>query len=204
MKKLLAMTLAGVMAFSMTVFAAPSPSAGTVSGNTVSSSGSSSAAVTASAAYVDGIPAAVASAAAAEGKTVGEYINNAVVEVPGLESVTPIGQGGHVIINGAPSNITFIVGKPAATAVKAAKEQAAALGGKVLNVVEVKYSIAGFDTARVNYYMKGVKAGQLIKVYQLVKGEWVELAVAEIRENHVVVDMTSLGTLAFVEVPAAQ
>lgn len=191
MKKLIALTLAGVMVFSLPVMAAGSPSAAAVVASTAPES-------------VDGIPASVVSSAASEGKTVGEYINNAVVSVPGLEEVTPLAQGGHVILNGAPSNVTFIVGKPAATVVKAAKEQAATLGGKVLNVVEVKSSIGKFATARVNYYMKGVKAGQLIKVYQLVNGSWVELTVAEIREDHVVVDMTSLGTIAFVEVPAAE
>ena len=52
--------------------------------------------------------------------------------------------------------------------------------------------------------MKGVKAGQSIKVYQKINGAWVEVKVVEIREDHVVVDMTSHGTLAFIEVPAAQ
>lgn len=191
MKKLIALTLAGVMVFSLPVMAAGSPSAAAVVASTAPES-------------VDGIPASVTVAAASEEKTVGEYMNNAVTSVPGLEEATPLAQGGHVILNGAPSNVTFIVGKPAATAVKAAKEQATTLGGKVLNVVSVKSSIGKFATARVNYYMKGVKAGQLIKVYQLVNGSWVELTVAEIREDHVVVDMTSLGTLAFVEVPAAE
>lgn len=190
MKKVIALSLACVMAFSLPVTAAGSPSAEAVVASTASET-------------VDGIPASVATAAASEGKTVGEYMNNAVVSVPGLEEATPLAQGGHIILNGAPSNVTFNLGKPAATAVKAAKEQAAALGGKVLNVVEVKSSIGKFSTARVNYYMKGIKAGQVVKVYQLVNGSWVELTVAEIREDHVVVDMTSLGTLAFVEIPAA-
>lgn len=205
MKKLIALALAGVIVFSLPVMAAESPSAGNVSGNTVSSPVSAPAAVVSSSApaSVDGIPAAVVTDAAEEGKTVGEYINNAVVEVPGLTEVTPVGQGGHVIINGAPSNITFIVAKPDATAIKSAKAEADGLGGKVLNVVNVKSSITKFNTAKVNYYLKGIKAGQNVKVYQLVNGEWVELTVAEIREDHVVVDMTSLGTLLFVELPAA-
>ena len=194
MKKLIALTLAGVMAFSLPVLAKESPTAPAV----VSSSSVSS-----TPAVVDGIPAAVVSAAAEEGKTVGEYLNNAVAEVPGLGSVTPIGQGGHVIINGAPSNQTFTVAKPTAAAVSSAKAQAAALGGTVMNVVNVKASINGFATARVNFYMKGVKAGQNIKVYYLVNGQWAELTVTEIRADHVVVDMTGLGTLLFVEVPAS-
>lgn len=186
MKKLIALALAGVMVFSLPVMAAGSPSAAAV----VSSSASATSTVEAK--------------AAAENKTVGEYLNNAIVEVPGLEDVTPVGQGGHVILNGAPSNVTFIVDKPLAANVKLAKDEAAALGGKVLNVVSVRSTIGKFNSARVNYYLKGIKAGQNIKVYQLVKGAWVELSVAEIREDHVVVDMTSFGTLLFVELPAAQ
>lgn len=38
-------------------------------------------------------------------------------------------------------------------------------------------------------------------MYQLVDGVWVELNITEVRDDHVVVDMTSLGTLAFIEVP---
>ena len=68
-------------------------------------------------------------------------------------------------------------------------------------MAQIKASITGFNTATVNFYLKGIKAGQNIKVYQLVNGQWVELTVSEIREDHVVVDMTSLGTLAFIEVP---
>lgn len=204
MKKLIAIALAGVMVFSLPVMAADieetSPSA-----SDIVSSGSWSGASCGSdsSAPAEAVVSSSASAVAAEGegKTVGEYLNNAVIEVAGLESVTPVGQGGHVIINGAPSNVTFMVEKPDAAAVKSAKTEAALLGGKVLNVVSVNSIVGKFKTARVNYYLKGIKAGQNIKVYQLVKNSWVELTVAEIREDHVVVDMTSLGTLMFVEVP---
>ena len=145
----------------------------------------------------------LASAAMAEDKTVGEYMNNAVTELPGLENVTPVGQGGHVIINGAPSNQTFSVLKPHSAYVSYAKTFANGLGGKVLNVATIKASVS-FNTATVNFYAKGVKAGQNIKVYQYRDEAWVEIEVTEIREDHVVVNMTSLGTLAFIELPAAQ
>lgn len=197
MKKLIALALAGAMVFSLPVMAASSPSASAV----VASPSKAAAADTSD--TVEGIPSSVVSAATSVGMSVGEYMNNSVVSVPGLDSVTPIGQGGHILINGAPSNVTFNLGKPALAAVNSAKTQASALGGKVLNVVTVSSHIGGFTTAQVNYYMKGVKAGQLVKVYQLVKGQWVELAVAEVRDDHVVVDMTSFGTLAFIEVPGA-
>lgn len=193
MRRSIAFALAGVMLCALPVCAAPSPSAAVVATTTAAVTEESS------------VPATVQKAAAAQGKSVGEYTNNAVVSVPGLSEVTPMGQGGHVIINGAPSNVIFFLTKPSAAAVASAKSQAAVLGGKVLNVVTTTSQVVGkFGTAQVNFYAKGVKAGQLIKVYQFVDGEWVELTVAEIREDHVVVDMTSHGTLAFIEVPAVQ
>ena len=194
MKKILALTLAGTMALSMPVLAATSPTA---------DSYSTTGAAAVSAVTASSVPQSVVKAAADENKTIGEYMNNAVTEVPGLEEVVPLGQGGHVIINGVPSNQTFSVMKPVRQDVDSAKAHAASLNGKVLNVAQVKASVTGFDTAQVNFYLKGLKSGQNVKVYQLVDGVWVELSVAEVRDDHVVVDMTSLGTLAFVELPAA-
>lgn len=181
--KTVSCVLAGAMLFSMPVFAATSPTAQAVVASTAAAS--------------------VADAAAAENKSVGEYMNNAVTQVPGLDEVTPLGQGGHVIINGAPSNQTFSVLKPERKDVTSAKTYAETLGGKVLNVAKINASIQKFNTATVNFYMKGILAGQNIKVYQLVDGVWVELTVSELREDHIVVNMTSLGTLAFVELPIA-
>ncbi len=183
MKKVIALALASVMLIALPVSAASSPSAAVVASDTAA--------------------ATIQEAAAAEGKTVGEYTNNAIVDVPGLENAVPTGQGGHVIINGAPSNVTFFLTKPNAATVKAAKDQAATLGGKVLNVFGTKAIVGKFDTAQVNFYMQGIKAGQAIKVFQLVDGQWVEVKVLEIREDHVVLEMTSHGILAFIEVPAA-
>lgn len=210
MKKLLALTLAGAMVCALPVCAQTSPTTSVTAQDVITQTSqpeaqeertySAPAAVEAT-----GIPASIVEAAAAEGKSVGEYINNAVVSVPGLTNVTPMGQGGHVIINGAPSNVIFFLTKPSAAAVSSAKSQAAALGGRVLNVVGTKSQTMGkFGTAQVNFYAKGVKAGQQIKVFQLTNGQWAELEVPEIREDHVVVNMTAHGILAFIEVPAAQ
>lgn len=202
MKKLIALALAGAMVFSTPVMAAETNSATTSAvASAVAKDAKTVVVVAAPASTETPVPAVVASASA-EGKTVGEYMNNAVVTVPGLTNATPLAQGGHVIINGAPSNQTFSVLKPALAHVNSAKAQAAALGGRVLNVAQIKASVR-FNTATVNFYMPGVKAGQNITVYQLVNGQWVALTVSEIREDHVVVNMTSLGTLAFIEVPSA-
>lgn len=199
MKKVIAFALIGAMLMGMNVCAAGSPSAAVVASQAEKTTSTAAPEQDAAAA----VAAQVAAQAAEVGKTAGEYTNNAIVEVPGLTDVVPTGQGGHVIINGAPSNVIFFLDKPSQTAVTSAKNQAAALGGKVLNVFKTKAVVGKFDTAKVNFYMKGVKAGQLIKVYQQVNGEWVEVEVAEIREDHVVINMTSHGILAFIEVPAA-
>lgn len=151
------------------------------------------------AAEASGIPMALTVKADSEKKTVGEYVNNAVAELPGLSNVVPVAQGGHVIINGAPSNQTFSVLKPADGAVSVAKTYASNIGGTVLNVIKVNASV-GFNTATVNFYMPGVTATNNIKVVQLINGQWNDVNVAEVRADHVVVDMTSLGTFAFIEV----
>ena len=152
-----------------------------------------------------GIPMETTLAAADENKSVGEYMNNAVVAAPGLDEAVPVSQGGNVIINGAPSNQTFSVLKVLSGHTESAKAQAASVGGKVLNVERIDASVY-FDTATVNFYMPGVKTGQNIQVYQYdyTSGQWTGVAVAEVREDHVVVDMTSLGVLAFIEVPTAE
>lgn len=138
-------------------------------------------------------------------KSIGEYMNNAVTAAPGLDNAIPVSQGGNVIINGVPSNQTFYVLKALSGHTDSAKAHAASLGGKVLNVARIDARVS-FSTATVNFYMPGVKSGQNIQVYQYdyKSGQWTSAAVAEVRNDHVVVNMTSLGVLAFIEVPAAQ
>lgn len=197
MKKLLALVLTGAMLVSMPVMAANSPAAGSVSGNDVVEVVSSPSAAVVAESSQNEADIAIEASAAAENMTVGEYRNNVIVSLPGIGKTMPIGQGGHVIINGAPSNVTFNVVRPSVAEVNSAKT----LGGSLLTVVKTKAAIHKFDTARVNFWLQGVVAGQNIKVYQLVNGAWVEVPVVEIREDHVVVDLTQHGVLAFVEVP---
>lgn len=215
LSKVISLSLAAVMLVSMPVMAAESPKKSSSSKSAAEVVAEQKAAAEAAivvaheraaqadaiAAEASGIPMATTAAANSEKKTVGEYVNNAVAELPGVSNVVPVAQGGSVIINGAPSNQTFSVLKPADGAVSVAKTYASSLGGTVLNVVKVDASV-GFNTATVNFYMPGVTAGNNIKVVQLVDGQWSDVAVAEVRADHVVVDMTSLGTLAFIEVPA--
>lgn len=201
MKKFLALVMAGTMLVTTPVMAAGSPNADSVSRKPKRRPPKPpvecSQAVEAPSVSTD-----VVQAATAEGKTVGEYMNNVLVTIPGLENPVPIGQGGHVIINDAPSNQVFTLYKPTSAVVDSAKIFAAALGGRVLTVAHVKASVSGFRTARVNFYLKGIKAGQNIKAFQIVNGRWLEVDVIEVRDDHVIVEMTSTGTLAFVEMPS--
>lgn len=222
LSKIISLSLAAAMLVSTPVMAAGSPSRGSSSSSSSKSAAeveaeakaAAEAAIVAAheraaqadalAAEASGIPMALTAAADGEKKTVIEYTNNAVAELPGLTDVVPISQGGHVIINGAPSNQTFSVLKPADGVVGSAKTYASSIGGKVLNVAKINASV-GFNTATVNFYMPGVTAGSNVKVVQLTdakNGLWSDVTVAEVRADHVVVDMTSLGTLAFIEVPA--
>lgn len=209
MKKLLALAAAGVLALSMSMFAFASsctpcsPCDSSVdpglSPEEMAIAQASEAAALAQEAT--GIPWPTAIAAGEENKSVGEYMNNAVTSTPGLSETTPVAQGGNVIINGQPSNQTFSVKKVLSAHVDSAKAQAATVGGTVLNCVDVDGSVF-FDTATVNFYMPGVVSGQNIQVYHFANGTWSPVNVAEIREDHVVVDMTAYGILAFVEIPA--
>lgn len=218
MKKLLALIAAGTLALSMSMFAFASSSCTPcspcgdsvdpaivywvnqgLSDEEIAIAQASEAAALAQEAT--GIPSPTAIAAGEENKSVGEYMNNAVTSTPGLAQTTPVSQGGNVIINGQPSNQTFSVKKVLPAHVDAAKTQASSVGGTVLNCVDVDGSVF-FDTATVNFYTPGVVSGQNIQVYHFANGTWSPVNVAEIREDHVVVDMTAYGILAFVEIPS--
>ncbi len=111
-----------------------------------------------------------------------------------------IAQGGHVEINGGKSNVTFLLSVPDSGTVASAGSLAAGLKGTLLNCVSVSSQVA-FKTAKVNFYITGVTAGDNIAVYQNQGGKWVQLQTAEIRQDHVVVNMSTTGTVAFIRVP---
>lgn len=136
---------------------------------------------------------------------IGEYMNNAVTGIWAMDEVVPVAQGGKVIVDGKESNMTFSVLKPELSRVYSAKDHAAALGGSVLNVVKVAVPAnLKWASANVNFYTPGIVSGQNVKVYAYANDTWTECNVTEVREDHVVVDITSEGILAFIEVPAAQ
>lgn len=136
--------------------------------------------------------------AASQGMTAGELRNNVIVTVPGLEGTLPVGQGGHVEINGAASNYTITMVKPSKADVAIANDKATAEKGKIVCFFGIK--ACRFKTAKVNFYVKGMKAGRNITVFQYVNGTWKAVKVDEIREDHVVVTLeNNSGKLLFVE-----
>lgn len=188
MKKWIALLSAATLFASMTVSAAPSPSA---------------AAVVASNAYTaEGFAnAADGQLAAARGLSAGEYYNNAVVSAPGVENAMPVGQGGKIMINGVVTNMTASLAKADKATAEDAKAQAGALGGTLLNVVKVSFPGVNYHTATINFYLKGLANGAKVVVKQLVNGVWVDVEVVEVREDHVVLNLTSAGAVAFVQLP---
>lgn len=149
------------------------------------------------------LPNEIVNGAIDEDKLVDEYMNNAVTGIWAMDKVVPVAQGGKVVVDGVESNMTFSVLKPELSRVYSAKDFAATLGGHVLNVVKVDVPAElKFTTANVNFYTPGIVTGQNVKVYAYANGSWVESNVTEVRDDHVVVDVTSEGILAFIEVPA--
>lgn len=215
MKKLLALVLAGTMMASLSMVASastlseeelekPSESFSSVSENSVVKSENEARAdreakAEALAAEAIGIPLSTIYAARAEDKEIGEYISNSVYKVAGIDVVTPVAQGGDVIVDGEKTNITFTIDKPYYAYVKPALAQAAAVGGTAINVVDVKAPVR-FSNAVVNFYTPGVTADQNIQIFQYVNGTWASVTVNEVREDHVVANLTAPGVLVFVNV----
>lgn len=190
MKKFIALLTAGVLMASttITVFAANSPSA--------------SAVVATLPATQEGFAAGVdAQAAAQRGLSANEYYNNSVTSTPGIENTTPVGQGGKIIINGVATNLTATLAKVTKNVATEAQTQATVLGGNLLNVVKVDFPGANYQVATINFYVKDLAAGTKIIVKQYVNGEWIDVEVVEIRADHVILNLTNSGAIAFVAIP---
>lgn len=208
MKRFMALMTASLLVTSMTVSAAGSPSTSAVARKEKKETVAAPppAAVEASGtqpSYMgEGFANASDSQAAAQrGLSAGEYYNNAVTSAPGLENALPVGQGGRILINGVPSNLTAILSRVGSGIAGSAQGQAALLGGKLLNVVGVKFPAANFHAATVNFYVKGLANGTRIAARQYVGGQWVEVDVVESRTDHVILLLKGSGAVAFIALP---
>lgn len=111
-------------------------------------------------------------------------------------------QGGRIEINGGKSNATFTITAPSSTVISSAANYAGKVGGTLLSCIATSSPGVSFKSAKVNFYVAGVQNGDTIAVYQKQGNSWVQLPVAEVRQDHVVVNMTRHGELAFVRVAA--
>lgn len=130
--------------------------------------------------------------AKAMNKSADEYYNNAVVNTPGIENAVTVAQGGRLIVDGKETNMTAVIDKVDKAYVDSVRK---AVEGTVLNVVKVTFPA---KEATVNFYMPGVKADDKITAVQWVDGEWIEIAIAEVRADHVILNMTQNGVVAFI------
>lgn len=122
----------------------------------------------------------------------GEYYNNAVTETFGIEEATPVAQGGNLVVDGVVTNMTATISKVDVAFVDSVR---AAQEGTVLNVVDVRFPA---KAATINFYMPGVAADANIVALQYVDGAWVEVEVAEVRGDHVVLNLKQNGIVAFI------
>ena len=190
MKKVIALTLAGAMIFCTPVMA--------------KEVGAPVAVYLEESSYI-GIPAETVHAID-QGKIIGEHMNNAVVDIWGMDKdqVQALAIGKGAVLDGVEApGLTFELVKPDLKRVYAAKKLANDNEGTLLSVVKVHTHVA-FDSAKISFYAPGVTAGQAITVYERVDDEnWVACP-TEVADNQVVVDITGNGHLAFIEGAAAE
>lgn len=130
--------------------------------------------------------------AAEKHMSAGEYYNNAVTETFGIEEATPVAQGGNLVVDGVVTNMTATISKVDVAFVDSVR---ATQEGTVLNVVDVRFPA---KAATINFYMPGVAADANIVALQYVDGAWVEVEVAEVRADHVVLNLKQNGKVAFI------
>lgn len=207
-KRFMALLVASLLAASMTVSAAESPSTPVVAKKektevvTPAPSEAVEASGTQPSYAGEGFANASDSQAAAQrGLSAGEYYNNAVSSAPGVTNAMPVGQGGSILINGVPSNLTAALSRVNSAVAGSAQSQAASLGGRLLNVVGLKFPAANFNAATVNFYVKGLADGTRIAARQYVNGQWIEVDVVESRTDHVILILRGNGPVAFIALP---
>lgn len=131
--------------------------------------------------------------AAEKNMSAGEFYNNAVISTPGIENAVTVGQGGNLVVDGQVTNMSATISKVTNRAyvdsVRAQQE------GRVLNVVDVSYPAVN---ATINFYMPGVTGEENIVALQYNAGTWVNIEVAEVRADHVTLNMKGNGVVAFV------
>lgn len=132
-------------------------------------------------------------AAREESKSVGEFYNNAVLDTPGIENAVTVAQDGNLVVDGQVTNMTANISKVMNRAY--VDSVRATQTGTVLNVVDVSYPAVN---ATINFYMPSITGTENIVALQYNAGTWVNVDVAEVRADHVTLNMTGNGVVAFI------
>ena len=90
---------------------------------------------------------------------------------------------------------------PSAAAVSASGASSEGFRNTLLIVVKGGFPGANYNTATINFYLKGLANGAKVAVKQFVNGVWVDVEVVEVRADHVVLNLVNSGAVAFVQLP---
>ena len=131
-------------------------------------------------------------------KSIPEYTSNAVCEMDGVDDVATIAQGDGCVLDGQQSGATFIVDKVDVGAIRYAQDQADAVGGKMLTVVEVTAPGVDIVNAVVPFTVEGVKAGDTVSVFKAVEGVWQAVEVTAVADESVTIKVDSAGIFTFI------
>lgn len=171
------------------------PEAGTAASPTQTSAAAAAQGAAAQSAVDEGgfVNAVDMYSAAEKGMSAGEYYNNVVTSTPGIENAITVGQGGNLVVNGVETNMSATISKVNNRAyvdsVRIEQE------GRLLNVVDVQYPAV---EATINFYTPGITGEMDIVALQYNSGVWVNVEVAEVRADHVVLNMKGNGVVAFI------
>ncbi len=144
------------------------------------------------------LPSEMVNGAIDKDMTISEYTANAITGIWAMDEVQDLAVGQGAILDGVEApGLTFMLEKPALKRVYAAKDFAQGKGA-LLNVVDVQ-THAGYGTAKVEFYAPGVKAGQAITAYHYVSDDNWEACPTVVADDKITVDITSNGHLAFIE-----
>lgn len=132
-------------------------------------------------------------------KTLPEYVSNAVSEMDGVRDLPAIASANNLVTEGKTTKATCVVNKVDVTAVRYAQKKAAAVGGSMLTVVDLSAPGVNLVDAQVTLNVEGVAASDAVSVYKCVKGDWVAVDVTAVAENAVTIKFDSKGIYTIIK-----
>ncbi|MBR5361230.1 MAG: hypothetical protein IK123_10110, partial [Lachnospiraceae bacterium] len=112
------------------------------------------------------------------------------------------GEKAEIISNGNANGAGIHFASPSSAILTSASRHAGSIGGTLLQCVTTSSLGITLRNATVNFPVQGVYANDSIVAYQLQGNEWVQLSVISVLDNHVNVNLTQHGPVAFIRVAA--